>query len=74
MATTIQVSDRVKQTLDRMKLYERESYNDVIENLIEDHLELNDATKKQVEQASRRIKSGKFLTQEEVERRLECSR
>jgi predicted transcriptional regulator len=74
MATTIQVSDRVKQTLERMKLYERESYNDVIENLIEDYLELNEATKKQIEEARKRIKSGKFLTQEEIERRLECSR
>ncbi|MFH0978344.1 MAG: antitoxin VapB family protein [Candidatus Woesearchaeota archaeon] len=74
MATTIQVSDRVKQTLDRMKLYERESYNDVIENLIEDHLELNEDTKKQIEEARKRIKSGKFVTQEEIERRLQCSR
>ena len=74
MATTIQVSDRVKQTLDRMKLYERESYNDVIENLIEDHLELNEDTKRQIEEARKRVRSGKFVTQEEIERRLECSR
>jgi predicted transcriptional regulator len=70
MATTIQVSDQVKQTLDKMKLYSRESYNEVIENLIEDNLELSEATKKEVEEARKRIRSGKFLTQEEVERRL----
>lgn len=74
MATIIQVSDRVKQTLDRMKMYELESYNEVIENMIEDYLELNEGTKKQIGEARKRIKSGNFLAQEEIERRLECSR
>ena len=70
MATTIQISDSVKQMLDKMKIMERETYNDVIEVMIEDNLELNEETKKDLEEARRQIKEGKFLTQEEVEKRL----
>lgn len=51
MATTIQISDKVKKFLDRMRLIERESYNDVIEFMIEDSLELNKKTKKEIEEA-----------------------
>jgi len=70
MPTTIQISDNVKNILDKMKIYERETYNEVIENMIEDSLELNEETKKEIEEARRRVRSGKFLTQEEAEKRL----
>ena len=40
MPTTIQISDPVKKALERMKMFKRETYNDVIENLIEDNMEL----------------------------------
>ena len=70
MATTIQISDSVKQLLDQMKLMERETYNDVIEVLLEDNLELSEETKKDIEIARKNIKEGKFFTQEEVEKRL----
>ena len=70
MTTTIQISDNVKKTLEKMKLYDRETYNDVIERMIEDELELNDETKKEIEEARNRIKSGKFFSQEEVEKRF----
>jgi len=70
MPTTIQISDSVRNTLEKMKLIERETYNDIIERMIEDDLELNEKTKKEVEEARKRIKSGRFLTQKEVEKRL----
>ena len=41
MSTTIQISDNVKSILDKMKMMKRESYNEVIERMIEDDLELN---------------------------------
>jgi predicted transcriptional regulator len=76
MSTTIQISDNVKNTLDKMKMLERETYNDIIERMLEDDLELNAQTKKDIEEARKRIKSGKFYTQEEVEKKLgiSCSR
>ena len=70
MSTTIQISDNVKSILDRMKIIERETYNDVIERMIEDDLELNKKTKIEIEEARKRIKSGKFITQEEAKKRL----
>src|SRR3990172_11425748 len=45
METTIKVSGEVKRHLDKMKIFDRETYNDVIEVLIEDNLELNEKTK-----------------------------
>ena len=68
--TTIQISDSIRGKLERMKLFERETYNDVLERMIEDNLELNEQTKKDIEEAKKRIKSGKFSTQAEVERRF----
>ncbi|PIN77896.1 hypothetical protein COV15_01220 [Candidatus Woesearchaeota archaeon CG10_big_fil_rev_8_21_14_0_10_34_12] len=70
MSTTIQISDNVKSILDRMKMIERETYNDVIERMIEDDLELNEKTKVEIEEARKRIKAGKFIIQEEAKKRL----
>ena len=70
MSTTIQISDNVKSVLDRMKMMERETYNEIIERMIEDDLDLNEKTKVEIEEARKRIKAGKFITQEEAKRRL----
>ena len=70
MATTIQISNDVKQVLDKMKLFERETYNEVIEVMIEDNLRLNEKTKREIKAAIKRIDSGDFVSQEEVERSL----
>ena len=70
MSTTIQISDNVKSVLDGMKMIGRETYNDIIERMIEDDLELNEKTKTEIEEARKRIKSGKFITQEEAKKRL----
>lgn len=70
MPTTIQISDDVKSILDRMKMIERETYNEVIERMIEDDLELNEKTKIEIEEARKRMKAGKFITHEEAKKRL----
>ena len=70
MATTIQVSDKIKHTLDKMKLFDRETYNEIIERMIEDEMEVNEQTKKDIEEARKRIKEGKFFTQKQVEEEL----
>jgi len=66
MPITIQISDIVKQKLDKMKIFERETYNGVIENMIEDNLELNDKTKKEIEEA----RKGRTFSHEEVGKML----
>ena len=66
MVTTIQIKEDTKLTLTQMKLFERETYNDVLERLIEDVHELNDETKKEIESAINEIKSGKYITHEKL--------
>jgi len=53
METTIKVSNEVKKYLGKMKIFERETYNDVIEVLIEDNLELSKETKRELEERKR---------------------
>jgi len=66
MATTIQISDNVKVILDRMKMMKRETYNDIIERMIEDDLELNKKIKKEIEES----RKGKSISHAEVKKRL----
>ena len=66
MPTTIQISESVKAVLDKMKILERETYNDIIERMIEDDLELNEKTKREIEEA----RKGKSISHEEVKKRL----
>jgi len=66
MSTTIQISDNVKQILDKMKIFKRETYNELIENMIEDNLELNEKTKREIEEARERVRKGEVIPHEEV--------
>lgn len=66
MATTIQIKDEIRDALSRMKIHPRETYNDILERLIEDMQELSEETKKEIKIALKEIKSGKYKTHEEV--------
>ena len=66
MSTTIQIDENVKTSLNNMKLFKRETYNDVLERLIEDAQELNEETKKELELALNEIENGKFITHEKL--------
>ena len=70
MVTTIQVSDKLLGTLKQRKLYDRESYEEVIWNLVEDTLELGEETKQDVLRAREEIKEGKSYTHEQVKKSL----
>ncbi|MBM3231950.1 hypothetical protein FJZ21_01050 [Candidatus Pacearchaeota archaeon] len=65
MATTIQISDHVKKALEKMRLFEKETYNEVIENMLEDNLDINQQTKKEL---SERRNSKDFVSQEDIEK------
>ena len=67
MTTTIQISDNVKKSLEMMKMFNRETYNEVIENLLEDNMELNEKTIKELKE---RRKSNDFISIEDVEKHL----
>ena len=70
MATTIQISEQLLGTLKNRKQYDKESYEEVIWDLVEDSSELNEETKMAVETARAEIKSGKFYTHEQVKKKL----
>jgi hypothetical protein len=70
MATTIQISTNLLDTLKKRKQYDKESYEEVIWNLVEDSMELNAETIKDIEEARKEIASGKFYTHEQVKKKL----
>lgn len=68
--TTIQLSTEIKHTLESMKLHPRETFNDVVERLVEDVRELDKNTLAEVEAARAEIRAGKYLTQEQVRKAM----
>ncbi len=70
MATTIQVSDELIGTLRHRKLYDNETYEEVIWDLIEDTLELSEETKRDIAKAEQDLKAGRVHSLEDVEKRL----
>lgn len=70
MVTTIQIKDETKSVLNQMKLFERETYNNVLERLIEDFQELNEETRREIKSAIKEIESGKYVTHEKLAKEL----
>jgi predicted transcriptional regulator len=70
MTTTIQVEDNVRDTLANLKIHTRETYNDVLERLIEDFQELNEETKKEIQKAIKDFESGNYKTHAEAKKVL----
>ncbi|MDP2750004.1 MAG: hypothetical protein Q8O89_04180 [Nanoarchaeota archaeon] len=70
MATTIQISNQLMDRLKTMKLSEKESYEDIIWDLVEDHMELSEETKRNIAEAQKQIAKGKFYTHEQVKKEL----
>ena len=68
--TTIQVSNVLHNELIKRKLFDRETYEEVIWDLIEDTRELNDQTKRDIEKARDEIKAGKVHTLAQVKKEL----
>ena len=70
MPTTIQVSEKLQKELIKRKMYDKETYEEVIWDLVEDTLELDEDTKKEIAQARQEIREGKYHTMEEVKKEL----
>lgn len=70
MATTIQVSEKLKEKLGKMRLYEGETYEDIIWDMLEDTMELSEETKRNILQSQKEIKEGKGKTLEQVRKEL----
>ena len=66
----IKVEGKTVEVLKALKITRQESYNEVIrrliDNFIEDHLELNESTKKQILKGMEQMKRGEVLSTKEV--------
>jgi len=67
--TTIQVSKDLIGALKNRKMYDKESYEDIIWDLLEDSMELSEDTKKDIEKSEREIKAGKTYSLEQVKKK-----
>lgn len=70
MVTTIQISEKLQEALNQRKIYNKETYEDVVWDLIEDTIELSEETKKHIEQSEKEIKEGKTVNLRDVKKKL----
>ena len=70
METTIQVSKGLLEKLAKMKMHEKESYESIIWDLIEDRLELSKETKRNIANSESEIKEGKTTSLEEIKGKM----
>ncbi len=70
MDTTIQISKRLQKELLKRKFFDKETYEEVIWDLIEDNAELHAQTKKGLAEARAEIKAGKVHTLAKVKKEL----
>ena len=72
MVTTIQVSEELLDELKIRKISDKESYEEIIWDLIEDRLEFSEQTKKNLLQSEKEIKEGKTVSIEEIKKKHNC--
>jgi len=74
MVTSIQLEKRTKAKLEKMKIFPRESYDDVVNRLLnvteEDEGILSEKTIKDLEEGVADIKAGRVYTSEQVKKKL----
>ena len=70
MVTSIQISESLQKELVKRKLFEKETYEEVLWGLVEDSQELSEETKKEIASARAEIKAGKSHTLAEVKKEL----
>ena len=71
MATTIQISTDLLEELRNRKMYSKESYEEVIWDLLEDTMELSEETKRHIQEAEADIKAGRTITLAQVKKELD---
>ena len=70
MATTIQVSEDLLNELKNIKIYQKESYEEIIWDLLEDSRELSEEAKRRIKIAEQQVKEGKTIPLSEVKKKL----
>lgn len=70
MVTTIQISEELQKKLAEKKIVDRETYEEVIWDLLEDTMELSEETKRHIKESEKDIKEGRVYTHEQVKKEL----
>mgnify|MGYP003974044247 CR=1 FL=1 len=73
METTIQISKDLLERLKQMKIHSKESYENLIWDLIEDRMEFSEETKKAIAEYEKDIKAGnfdKFTSLEDIKKEM----
>ena len=74
MSTSIQLEKRTKAKLEKLKIFPRESYDDVVNRLLnvteEDEGILSEKTIRDLEEGVADIKAGRVYTSEQVKKKL----
>ena len=70
MLTTIQISENLKKVLVHRKISSKDTYEEVIQDLLDNTLELNNQTKKEISLARKEFSQGKFVLHSEVKKEL----
>lgn len=68
--TTIQISKELLEDLKSRKMYDKESYEDIIRDLLEDTMELSEQTLANIKKSKKDIRAGRIKTLAQVEARL----
>jgi len=61
MYTTIKVTEKTKALLNKLKLHKKESYEDIILDLIEDKLEMDKEFKRSIEKELEKVKKWEVI-------------
>ncbi|MBL7054928.1 hypothetical protein ISS05_04175 [Candidatus Woesearchaeota archaeon] len=70
MVTTIQISEELQSKLTKRKIFDRETYEEIIWDLLEDSMELNEQTKLDIAEAREDIKKGRVYTLDQVKKEM----
>ena len=69
MKTTIRVSKEILKKLKAMKTDRKDTYEDIIWDLLEDRMELSEKTKRDIARARKEMAQGKSISLEDLKKR-----
>ena len=73
METTIQISKELLEFLKKRKTNDRESYENIIWDLVEDTMELSGETKRDIEGSREEFRKGKTHRWEDIKKELKLN-
>ena len=70
MDTTIQVSHELLERMREMKMHEKESYENIIWDMLEDRMEFSKQAKENIIKSEKELKERKTISFEEIKRKV----